>query len=112
MLAKEGALTLWRNLEARLKVACTMEACSGGSRPPPLKGREALGQSHLFLGVPGDTSPLILLNAVGPEVSQVLRAIPAPKQVHGLCRDEISQVKASLHVPARPDASVDIGPPD
>lgn len=40
--------------------------------------------SHLFLGVSGDTGPLILLHTVGPEICQVLRAIPTSKQIHGL----------------------------
>ncbi len=44
--------------------------------------------THLFLSVSGDAGPLVLLNAVSPEVSEVLCAIPAPKQVHSLCREQ------------------------
>lgn len=46
--------------------------------------------AHLFLSISGDAGPLVLLNAVSPEVSQVLRAVPATKQVHGLCREQTS----------------------
>lgn len=41
---------------------------------------------HLFFCVPGDAGPLVLLDAVSPEISQILSAIPTPKQVHCLCR--------------------------
>lgn len=64
--------------------------------------------SHLFLSVSGDASPLVLLNTVSPEVSQVLCAIPAPKQVHSLCREQTTiaqhvddlQLYCTKHLPS------------
>lgn len=44
--------------------------------------------THFFLRVSGDARPLVFLHAVSPEVSQVLRAVPAPEQVHGLCGEQ------------------------
>lgn len=44
--------------------------------------------SHLFLCVSGETGPLILLHTVGPEICQVLRAIPTSEQIHGLWEKE------------------------
>lgn len=46
----------------------------------------SLQHSHLFLRVSGDAGPLVFLNTVGPEVGQVLSAVPTSKQVHGFCQ--------------------------
>lgn len=46
--------------------------------------------THLFLSVSGDAGPLVLLDAVSPEVSKVLSSIPATEQVHCLCREQTS----------------------
>lgn len=53
--------------------------------------------SHLFLRVSGDAGPLVFLNTVGPEVGQVLRAVPTPKQIHGLCREKFHKKKLALN---------------
>lgn len=51
----------------------------------PLNNNIFVQSAHLFFCVSGDAGPLVLLNAVSPEVSQVLRAIPATEEVHSLC---------------------------
>lgn len=52
---------------------------------------------HLFLCVSGDAGPLVFLNTVGPEVCQVLCAVPTPKQVHSLCQERFHKKKWALN---------------
>ena len=82
-------------------VFCTLSSCNNQYGPfnsvvlchhnssfPPSFCLSYILLSHLLLCVSGDADPLVLLNTVGPEVSQVLCAVPAPKKIHRLCRKQ------------------------
>ena len=50
-------------------------------------GENSSLKTCLFLSVSRDTSPLVLFHTVRPEVSKILRSIPATKQINSLCEN-------------------------